>query len=63
MFVPEWEPDSTRTPALWQMSCGALGGIVMAVVLEASMAGIATGGLIGLALGFTAPLWLKYVDF
>jgi hypothetical protein len=63
MFVPEIEPRSIRTPALWQMSCGALGGALMAVVLHATPLGIACGGMVGAAVGFVAPFWPKWLDF
>ena len=63
MLVPEIEPRSIRTPALWQMSCGALGGALMAVVLHATPLGIACGGMVGAAVGFVAPFWPKWLDF
>ena len=63
MFVPEIEPRSVRTPALWQMSCGALGGVVMALVLHATPLGIACGAMVGAMLGFVAPFWPKWLDF
>ena len=63
LLVPDIEPRSVRSPALWQMSCGLLAGILMAVVLGAGAAGIAAGALIGLALGFLAPYWLNHFNF
>jgi hypothetical protein len=63
LLVPDIEPKSVRFPALWQMACGVLAGILMAIVLGSGVAGIAAGATIGLALGFLAPYWLKYFDF
>jgi hypothetical protein len=63
MFVPEIEPRSIRSPALWQMAWGASGGVLMAFVLQPSPLGFAAGGLIGVVLGFLAPYWLKYANF
>ncbi len=62
MLVPEVEPLSVRRPALWQMACGSTGGLLMAAFLDASPLGFFAGALIGMALGFLAPYWMKYVN-
>ena len=63
MMVPDIEPESTRSPALWQMSCGAIGGALMAVALEGGALAIFVSALVGLVLGFLSPYWLKHFNF
>lgn len=63
LMVPELEPRSVRVPALWQMCCGLVGGALIAVALQGSLRTIVISALVGVALGFLAPRWLKYFDF
>ena len=62
MFVPEVEPKSVRVPALWQMSCGLLGGLLIAACMKASPLGYVAGAGIGVVLGFLAPYWMKHFN-
>jgi hypothetical protein len=63
LLVPDVEPRSVRFPAIWQMSCGLVAGILIPVVLGAGGTGIVAGALLGMALGFLAPYWLKHFNF
>lgn len=63
MMVPEFEPNSVRVPALWQMTFGGIGGLLFAMALDGSAQSMFASTLIGVALGFLAPYWLKYINF
>jgi hypothetical protein len=63
LLVPDFEPRSVRSPALWQVCCGFIAGILIAVVLGATTTGIFAGAILGVALGFLAPYWLKHFNF
>ena len=61
LAAPEFEPKRFRYAALWQIFFGILGCLGFAAGIAAPAEGYALAVLCGVALGYTAPFWLKHV--
>ena len=60
--APDLEPKAFRFPELWQMFFAILGGILIALSLNAGPIGYAIAVVVGGILGFFAKYWTKYID-
>jgi hypothetical protein len=63
MLAPDLEPSAFRLPALWQVSCGVAGCLLVALYLRADSTGYGLAVVGGAFLGFTAPWWIKFIQF
>jgi hypothetical protein len=60
--APELEPRAFRFPAAWQMSCGVVGCVLIALYFHADRTGYGLAVVGGALLGFTGPWWVKHVQ-
>jgi hypothetical protein len=60
--VPDFQPESFRHPALWQVSFAILGCSLVAFHFDAGPMGYAMAVVIGAVLGYCARFWTKYID-
>ncbi|SAI73199.1 Uncharacterised protein [Bordetella ansorpii] len=60
--APEFEPNAFRHAALYQTSCGAIAGFMLAGWLSSSLSTAAMAAVIGGLLGWLAPMWVRHVQ-
>lgn len=59
--APEIEPKAFKNAALFQISSGAISGLMVAIAFQLGTEAVLLGGLIGALLGWSAPVWAKHV--
>jgi tryptophan-rich sensory protein len=60
--APELEPKAFRYPMLWQVIFAVMGCVLLAVMFDAKPEGYALAVVIGIALGYLAPYWIKHIQ-
>ena len=60
--APELEPKAFRYPMLWQVIFAVVGCVFLAVMFVAKPEGYALAVVIGIALGYLAPYWIKHIQ-
>jgi hypothetical protein len=60
--APEVEPKAFRYPTLWQILFAVSGSLLLAASLDAPPEGYAVAVVVGVALGYLAPYWIKHIQ-
>ncbi|MHA6886692.1 hypothetical protein [Ralstonia pseudosolanacearum] len=60
--APEIEPTLFRFPRLWQVCFSVLGCVLAAAHLQAGALGYSIAVVVGLILGYLAPVWIARVQ-
>ncbi len=59
--APEIEPKAFKMPWLFQISSGAISGLLLALGFQLSAEATLFAALLGGLLGWSAPIWVKHV--
>jgi hypothetical protein len=60
--APDLEPEAFRHPIAWQIFFATLSSLLVAFQLRVEPFGYLIAALIGVALGYFARYWTKYID-
>ena len=62
LALPELYRRRPSWASSWQLTAGAVGGMVIAATIDLSPGAVITGLFLGFMLGHLAPLWMRHLQ-